>query len=141
MNSPDAWLVYQLLKDYHETVAPALKVLRRETPGLSSDPSSVEVERVKATGWFNHVASLYLHGLIDAQTFRTVASPAGAKLWVEYVVPLDREIRRSAHGDEAADGVPMVEQFWREYAQGKLVTRQFIFGPPTMTDQAAGVAH
>ena len=127
MNSPDAFLVYQLLKDYHEQVAPAFKQLRTLDP--SSDPSSVEALRVKATGWFNQVATLYLRSLIDANTFRTVASPAAARLWVEYVVPLDTEIRRAAHGDDAADQVPMVERFWRDYADGKLPTPQFVFGP------------
>jgi hypothetical protein len=33
---------------------------------------------------------------------------------------------------EAAGGsaeMPMIERFWREYAEGRLVTRQFVFAP------------
>lgn len=135
MNSPDALLVYQLLKDYHREVAPALKTLGRLlAAGPLSDPSLVETERVAATGWFNQVATLYLRGLIDERTFRTVASPRAAALWVELVAPLDREVRRAAGGEDAANVVTMVERLWRDFAEGHLPTMQFVFGVSGVKD-------
>lgn len=128
MNSSDAPLVYQLLKDYHET-AQSLKALRRLRADPLSDPLLVETHRAKATGWFNAVAVLYLRGLIDQTLFRAVAEPRAAQLWCELVADLDREVRRSAGGDKAAETIPMVERLWRDYAEGKLPTLQFVFAP------------
>lgn len=122
MNSSDAMLVYQLLKDYHET-AMHLKALRG---GLDSS-FEVETHRRAATGWFNHVGTLYLRGLIDERTFRIVASERAAKMWVEFVAGLDREIRIKA--GSGAEDMPILERFWREYSEGRLMTLQLVSAP------------
>jgi len=125
-----AALVYQLLRDYHDTVAPALKQLRAHKDVRSDvllDWNEIEINRVRATGWFNHVFALYSNGLIALEDFGIVASVRAAQLWVAFVLPLDVEIRKAAHGPDVEGYSNPVADFWTDYAAGQLR----IYGPKT----------
>ena len=134
-----AALVYRLLKDYHDEVAPALRFLRvvakrnevhQYPPAVILDETpGVDTQRVRATGWFNHVFSLYSTGLITLDDFALVSTMRAAQLWVEFVLPLDTAIRIAAYGPDVEGYSNPVAEFWTDYAAGQLR----IYGPTATT--------
>ena len=95
-DSSEAQFVYSLLKDYHYLTVPALKALRAVSRGEVTLPETVvQAHRLNATGWFNHVAILFTAKLLTVDQFLLVASKPAARLWLDYVVTLDRTIAQA----------------------------------------------
>lgn len=125
MPQPDyhrSMIINALLQDYH-ALTPDLKFLRagcacQRAPCLCLP---TEQARHRATGWFNRVYLLYRAGLLAPEDLQLIAQPAGVRLWLAHVLPLDVAVREAAHG-KAAEGAPVpdIEAFWREYADGQL---------------------
>ena len=108
----EAQFLYSLMKDYHYLTVPALKALRAVKHGTVQLPdATVQVHRLNATGWFNHVAVLFSAKLLTVEQFQLVASKQAARLWLDYVVGLDSAVAKSPE-------VSPVEAFWRAYADG-----------------------
>ena len=111
-DSSEAQFVYSLLKDYHYLTVPALKALRAVSRGEVTLPETVvQAHRLNATGWFNHVAILFTAKLLTVDQFLLVASKPAARLWLDYVVTLDRTIAQATAPSD-------VERFWRAFADG-----------------------
>jgi len=117
-DSSPALLLYLILRDYHD-VAQSLKYLRTAQHALWRPSWIVERHRVRATGWFNRIA--LLSGRLTDRELQLVASPDAARLWLAYVLPLDRAVRRRAHGDASMGRRSFVEVFWSEYATGRVL--------------------
>jgi hypothetical protein len=112
----EAQLAYSLLKDYHYLTVPALKALRAVKKGEANLPESVvQTHRLNATGWFNHLAMLVTAKYVTTEMFLFVATKQAARLWLEYVAPLDRVVRGEPY-DIPSDNP--VEKFWRDYVEG-----------------------
>lgn len=114
-NDTDALLALTLLERYH-VAAQAIKRLREGV----ENPATVESYRVIATGIFNHLYVLLRAGMISPQMFALVLSPRAAALWLEYVAPLDAEIRLAAGARSTRKAAPLgtlpIETFYQRFA-------------------------
>lgn len=143
-----ALLAYRLMERYHQ-VAQMFKVLREhhaqreKFDGASTvlNAEGEECHRVEATGLFNHLYRLVQHRLISPVLFVAVLEPEAASLWLEYVAPLDHQVRVRAHGHDALPlGQHPVELFYAEYAK---TGRVMLLVPKTKeaVDHAPATAH
>tara|TARA_R110000868_G_scaffold78701_23_gene224273 strand:- start:991 stop:1245 length:255 start_codon:yes stop_codon:yes gene_type:complete len=71
-----------------------------------------------------------MHRLIDDDTLHLVAGQRAAALWLQYVAPLDREVRRDVGGDRAADRTTPVDGFWSAYVDGVALPAASLSTPP-----------
>jgi len=139
-DSPTTSLALHLLERYHD-VAQSLKELRFQSEAIfeQTHPDALELierHRANATGLFNHLFVLVQNRLLSPALFSVVLPRRGARLWREYVAPLDYEVRKRAAARADMQAVPLgetdVEVFYRRYEEhGQVMLRVPTSGNPT----------
>jgi hypothetical protein len=103
------------LMDRYHAILPQLKALRSN----EGTPEDIEAARFEVSYHFGSLFTLYRGGFIDAELLQSAISPGAAKLFIDHVAPLDKAVRERTATDPDGYTHP-VEEFWREYAHGRL---------------------